>query len=82
MIRLLSQNPSSAPPSNGNQLFLSKFQEEVAKREKQTKKPKTNKQTNKTKNWLEPNKPKMAEDLTLNGPRASLHAHCNILAAK
>ena len=71
MIRLLSQNPSPAPPSNGNQLFLSKFQEEVAKREKK-----------KNKNWLEANKPKMAEDLTLNGPRASLHAHCNILAAK
>ena len=75
MIRLLSQNPSPAPPSNGNQLFLSKFQEEVAKREKQNK-------TKQNKNWLEANKPKMAEDLTLNGPRASLHAHCNILAAK
>ena len=37
MIRLLSQNPSPAPPSNGNQLFLSKFQEEVAKREKKKK---------------------------------------------
>ena len=73
MIRLLSQNPSPAPPSNGNHLFLSKFQEEVAKREKKQ---------NKNKNWLEPNKPKLAEDLTLNGPRASLHAHCIILAAK
>ena len=75
MIRLLPQNPTPAPPSNGNQLFLSKFQEEVAKKENKTKQ-------NKNKNWLEPNKPKMAEDLTSNGPRASLHAHCNILAAK
>ena len=34
MIRLLPQNPTPAPPSNGNQLFLSKFQEEASKRKK------------------------------------------------
>ena len=34
MIRLLPQNPTPAPHSNGNQLFLSKFLEEAAKREK------------------------------------------------
>jgi len=57
--RLLPQYHIPTPPLNRNQLLLSKFQEEAAKREE-------NKQTNK--NCLEPHRSRIAEDLTSNGP--------------
>ena len=63
--RLLPQNHTLTPLLIRSQLVLSKFQEEVVRRKK---------------DWLEPTRPKTAEDLTSSRTWASLNAHYNILA--
>ena len=63
--RLLPQNHTPAPPSNGNQLFLSKFRRKL-QREKQ--------------GLVRTTRPKMTEDLTSSRPWSSLYAHCNTSA--
>lgn len=65
LLRLFPQNHTPVPPSNRNQLLLSKPLEAAAE---------------KNKTWLEPREPKMVEDLTFSWTWGSLYTHCNVLA--